>query len=143
VDYATRKEPFAVLKSHLNYVVPDSQWERVAAYALDNHPKVRSFVKNAGLGFAILYLHAGQGHDYVPDFLAQLDGDDCRHVIVETKGHDERLPEKKAAAERWVRAINADGRYGKWAYLPLQNHAAIAEEIQIKLNSLPAMDGCK
>ncbi|MGK2942459.1 MAG: BPTD_3080 family restriction endonuclease [Immundisolibacter sp.] len=140
VDYVTRKEPFAVLKSHVNYVVPDSQWERVAAYALDNHPKVRSFVKNAGLGFAIPYLHAGQGHDYVPDFIAQLDGDDSCHVIVETKGHDERLPEKKAAAERWVRAINADGRYGKWAYLLLQNRAAIAEEIQTKLNSLPAMD---
>ncbi|KAF4530633.1 hypothetical protein B566_EDAN018735 [Ephemera danica] len=39
VEYATRKEPFAVMKSHVNFVVPDSQWERIAAYALDTHPK--------------------------------------------------------------------------------------------------------
>lgn len=138
VDYATRKEPFAVLKSHVNYVVPDSQWERVAAYALDNHPKVRSFVKNAGLGFAIPYVHAGQGHDYVPDFIARLDADECFQVIVETKGYDERLGEKKSAAERWVRAVNEDGRYGKWAYLLLRDRAVIAEEIQAALDSLRA-----
>jgi type III restriction enzyme len=91
VEYMTRKEPYAVLKSHVNYVVPDSQWERIAAYALDQHPCVESFVKNSGLGFAIPYLHAGQGHDYLPDFVVKLAGPTQRYVIVETKGFDERL----------------------------------------------------
>ncbi len=26
-------------------------------------------MKNAGLGFAIPYLHNGQSHDYMPDFI--------------------------------------------------------------------------
>src|ERR1019366_6790391 len=54
--------------SHVNYVVPDTKrWEQSAAYYVDKHPAVHSFVKNAGLGFAIPYLHNGQMHDYMPD----------------------------------------------------------------------------
>jgi len=135
VDYATRKEPFAVIKSHVNYVVPDSSWERIAAYTLDNHSRVKSFVKNAGLGFAIPYLHAGTGHDYVPDFIVRLDSREARHVIVETKGHDERLAEKEAAAMRWVAAVNADGRYGQWAYWLLKERASIGEKLSAWLNA--------
>lgn len=136
VEYVTRKEPYAVTKSHVNYVVPDSQWERVAAYALDTHPAVRSFVKNSGLGFAIPYLHAGQGHDYLPDFVVRLIADADRHVIVETKGYDDRLAEKQAAALRWVSAVNQDGRYGHWDYLMLRDRAKIAEEINEKFAAL-------
>jgi len=133
VEYITRKEPFSVTKSHINYVVPDSQWERIAAYALDSHPVVHSFVKNSGLGFAIPYLHAGQGHDYLPDFIVRLQQDRPSFVIVETKGHDDRVQEKQNAAERWISAVNQDGRFGHWRYLLLRNRAAIAEEIQTEL----------
>lgn len=135
VDYATRKEPFAIVKSHVNYVVPDSSWERIVAYTLDNHSRVKSFVKNAGLGFAIPYLHAGTGHDYLPDFIVRLDSPEPRYVIVETKGHDERLGEKEAAAKRWVDAVNADGRFGRWSYLLLKQRASIGEELQTALNA--------
>ena len=136
VEYVTRREPYAVTKSHVNYVVPDSQWERVAAYALDMHPAVHSFVKNSGLGFAIPYVHGGQGHDYLPDFVVRLSADPKLHVIVETKGHDDRLAEKHAAALRWVSAVNQDGRYGHWDYLLLQDRAKISEEIHQKFASL-------
>ncbi len=134
VDYVTRKEPFAVIKSHVNHVVPDSSWERIAAYTLDNHPRVRCFVKNAGLGFAIPYLHGGIGHDYLPDFIVRLDSPEPRYVIVETKGHDERLAEKEAAAKRWAAAVNADGRYGDWAYLLLKERASIGETLRVWLD---------
>ena len=134
VDYATRKEPFAIVKSHVNYVVPDSSWERIAAYTLDNHSRVKSIVKNAGLGFAIPYLHAGTGHDYLPDFIVRLESLEPRYLIVETKGHDERLGEKEAAAKRWVNAVNADGRFGRWSYLLLKQRASIGEELQSALN---------
>ena len=136
VEYVTRKEPYAVVKSHVNYVVPDSPWERVAAYALDMHPAVRSLVKNSGLGFAIPYLHAGQGHDYLPDFVVQLGALPDLHIIVETKGYDERLAEKRAAALRWISAVNQDGRYGRWDYLMLRDKAKIAEEINEKFAEL-------
>ena len=89
---------------------------KAAAYYIDKHHAVHSFVKNAGLGFAIPYLHNGQMHDYMPDFIVQLKSDSPRYVIVETKGYDPLEDVKRGAAERWVSAVNAEGSYGRWAY---------------------------
>jgi len=136
VEFITRREPFVVEHSHVNYVVADSQWERTAAYVLDKHAKVHCFVKNSGLGFSIPYTFNGQTHDYLPDFIVRLEATDERYLIVETKGFDERIGEKNQAACRWVSAVNTDGRYGIWSYLLLRNKALIAEELQMVLNSI-------
>jgi type III restriction enzyme len=117
VDFWTSREVREVTKSHLNYVVADTKvWEQAAAYAIDTHPQVDAFVKNAGLGFAIPYLHNGQSHDYVPDYIIRLKSDPVVHLILETKGHDDLAEIKAQAAERWVNAVNADGRFGLWRY---------------------------
>jgi type III restriction enzyme len=117
VDFWTSRDVREVVKSHLNYVVADTkQWEQSAAYQLDRHPKVQAFTKNAGLGFAIPYYHNGQGHDYVPDFIVRLRTDTPRFLILETKGYDPLTDIKKAAAERWVAAVNSDGKFGRWQY---------------------------
>jgi type III restriction enzyme len=55
-------------------------------------------------------------HDYVPDFLIRLKGEDQRYVILETKGYDPLEDIKRAAAERWVKAVNTEGSYGKWSF---------------------------
>ena len=115
VGFWTTKPVKEVVKSHLNYVVLDSKWESSAAYHLEAHPRVLAFVKNQGLGFAIPYLHAAGGHEYVPDFLVRLDNG--MTLILETKGGRDEVADVKAqAAERWVAAVNADGRYGQWHY---------------------------
>ena len=117
VDFWTSREVREVQKSHLNYVVADTQhWEQSAAYLIDNHPAVAAFVKNAQLGFAIPYLHNGQSHDYEPDFLIKLKGEPERHLILEIKGYDPVAEIKEQAAKRWVAAINAEGRHGVWSY---------------------------
>ena len=117
VDYWTSKDVREVVKSHVNYVVADtSKWEQQAAYIIDTHPSVEAFVKNAGMGFAIPYIHNGQAHDYVPDFIVRLKADPHTHLIVETKGFDDLAEVKTAAAQRWVAAVNADGRMGSWHY---------------------------
>jgi type III restriction enzyme len=117
VDFWTSREPREALHSHVNYVVPDTmKWEQSAAYFIDTHPAVDAFVKNAGLGFAIPYLHNGQPHDYMPDFVIRLKGDRRVHLILETKGFDPLEDVKRAAAERWVAAVNAEGSYGAWRY---------------------------
>jgi type III restriction enzyme len=117
VDFWTSRDVREVRKSHLNYVVADTnQWEQSAAYYLDKHSNVDAFVKNSGLGFAIPYLHNGQMHDYVPDFIARLKSKESQHLILEIKGYDPAEEVKRAAAERWVSAVNADGTYGKWRY---------------------------
>ena len=35
-------------------------------------------------------------------------------MILETKGYDPLEEVKRAAAQRWVAAVNADGTYGRW-----------------------------
>ena len=117
VDFWTGKEVREVIKSHLNFIVADTKkWEQSAAYHIDKHPAVEAFVKNAGLGFAVPYFNNGQVHDYVPDFLIRLKGSSERYLILETKGYDPLEDVKRAAAERWVAAVNADGKNGKWQY---------------------------
>ncbi|MFH1010019.1 MAG: type III restriction endonuclease subunit R [bacterium] len=117
VDFWTSKDVREALHCHLNYVVADTrQWEQSATYTIDNHPLVDAFVKNDHLGFAIPYLHNGQPHDYVPDFLIRLKTDPVVNLILETKGFDELKEIKVQAAQRWVDAVNADGSYSQWRY---------------------------
>jgi type III restriction enzyme len=117
VDFWTTREVREVSKSHVNVVVADTRkWEQTAAYYIDTHPRVRAFVKNTGLGFAIPYLHNGQMHDYQPDFIIRFDTADERYVILETKGYDPLKELKQAAAQRWCSAVNALGGFGRWSY---------------------------
>jgi type III restriction enzyme len=119
VDFWTSKEVREVERCHLNYAVADTKkWEQSAAYFIDTHPLTSAFVKNMGLGFAIPYFHNGQAHDYLPDFIVRLNSEDSnsRHVILETKGFDPLEGVKRAAAERWVKAVNSDGQFGYWQY---------------------------
>ncbi|MGZ8385101.1 MAG: hypothetical protein ACXWWI_03950 [Nitrospira sp.] len=55
-------------------------------------------------------------HDYVPDFIIRLKSKRPHHFILEIKGYDPTEEVKRAAAERWVAAVNADGAYGQWQY---------------------------
>ena len=101
MDFWTSREPREVIHSHLNYMVPDTKrWEQSAAYYIDNHAATAAFVKNAGLGFSVPYLHNGQMHDYVPDFITRLRTTPEMHLIHETKGFDPLADVKTHAAER-------------------------------------------
>jgi type III restriction enzyme len=67
----------------------------------------------------------------VPDFLIRLQTDPPRHLILETKGYDPLEEVKRAAAERWVAAVNADGTQGQWRY-------ALAKQVAVLPALLPA-----
>jgi type III restriction enzyme len=124
VDFWTAKPVYEIAKSHLNYVVADTKtWEQSAAYYIDTHSQVAAFVKNQGLGLGIPYLHDGQPHEYVPDFVVRL-GNGVK-LILETKGHDPLEEIKSQAARRWVDAVNADGRHGEWRYEIIHEMAAV------------------
>jgi type III restriction enzyme len=117
VSFWTSKDVREVQNCQLNYAVADTlRWEQSATYYIDSHPATAAFVKNAGLGFAIPYLQNGQMHDYIPDFIVRLKTNPAVHLIIETKGYDEKEEIKVAAARRWVAAVNADGTYGRWEY---------------------------
>ena len=133
VDFWTAREPQDVVHSHLNRVVPDTRvWEQSAAFYLDRHENVAAFAKNEGLGFAIPYLHNGEYHEYVPDFLARLvwQGREVGTLILETKGYDPLDEVKRAAALRWVAAVNHDGQYGRWAYRLVHRPSDVPEVVR-------------
>lgn len=144
VDYWTTKEVRDVIRTHVNYVVADTRvWEQSAAYILDTHPMVEAFVKNAGLGFGVPYLHNGRPHGYVPDFIVRLKTNPVIHLILETKGFDELADVKAAAAERWIAAVNADAQFGTWRFTMARKMAevgAVLDEIKAALppHSVPA-----
>ena len=131
VSFWTSRDVREVVKSHLNFVVADTKkWEQSAAYIIDTYPNVEAFVKNAGLSFAIPYLHNGQMHDYVPDFILRLKGATNHYLILETKGYDENAAIKANAAQRWVHTVNADGKYGYWQYGMALRMEEVREKIE-------------
>ena len=114
VNFHTGKELYDAQRCHLNAAVFDFGWEREAGELLDSHPAVAAWVKNDRLGLVIPYRKEGTPRKYLPDFVVELKNGD--YLIVEIKGQEGDAAIKKAAAERWCRAVNNDGRYGKWAY---------------------------
>lgn len=119
VDFWTSRDVRETLRSHINYVVLDTQqWEQSAAYYLETDEHVIAYAKNVDLGLAIPYLHQGQSREYQPDFLVRLqrDGREVGTLVLEVKGFDRAAGVKAAAARRWVAAVNAEGSHGRWAY---------------------------
>jgi len=130
VSFWTSRDVREVQKSHLNFIVADTaQWEQSAAYTIDTHPVTAAFVNNAGLGFAIPYLHNGEPHEYIPDFVIRLTGADDQFLILETKGHDDLADVKAQAAQRWVAAVNAAKSLGKWRFVRARNLSAVTEAL--------------
>lgn len=130
VDFHTGKAVHDVLKCHLNVAVFDSDWERKAASLLGAHAVVTAWVKNDRLGLTIPYRKDGVSHRYLPDFLVLLASGD--HLIVEIKGQIGDALLKKAAAERWCRAVTNHGRFGRWEYALCFG----AEELHLLLDSI-------
>ena len=120
---------------HLNYMVADTKrWEQSAAYFIDTHKAVKSFVKNSSLGFAIPYLHNGQMHDFMPDFIIRLNSVEERYLILETKGYDPLKEVKEAAAKRWKNAVNADGKFGSWEFEMAEHPTAVSKILNTVLD---------
>jgi len=114
VNFHTGKALHDVKRCHLNAAVFDSDWEREAAELLGTHPSVEAWVKNDRLGLVIPYRKEGTPRKYLPDFVVLLTTGN--YMVVEIKGQVGDALIKKAAAERWCRAVTNDGRFGKWTY---------------------------
>jgi type III restriction enzyme len=130
VSFWTSKEVREIVKSHVNFIVADTQsWEQKAAFELDRHEKVEAFVKNEQLGFGISYLHNGQIREYIPDFLVRIrtGNGPPTMLILEIKGFRDPLKDVKAqAAERWAAAVNAEGSHGRWCYRMARSAGEVA-----------------
>lgn len=129
VDFCSVKPIYTVEKCHLNAMVADTRkWEQSAAFALDSHAAVESWVKNDHLGFAIPYRKRDIAAKYLPDFVVTLDSG--LRVIVEVKGRrDDEADVKAKAAERWVEAVNATAAHGRWAYVLVEDPQRLSRVI--------------
>lgn len=126
-------------RSHVNWLILDSDWEAEFCRVAEAHPKVRSYVKNHGLGFEVPYRYGSQSRRYRPDFILQInDGsgdDDPLNLVVEIKGYrGEDAKEKKTVMDTfWVPGVNNLGRYGRWAFAEFTDVYTMAEDFNEKL----------
>ncbi len=127
VAFQTGKpDPEPTVRSHVNYVVCDSELERHIARELEADPRVRSYAKNDHLFCEIPYRFNGKACRYLPDFLVDLGGD--RFLLIEGKGRQTSKDDaKETAVRRWVEAVNADGRWGTWSHRVVREKAAVRE----------------
>lgn len=141
---ATSKEIYPTKKSHVNYVVADTDsWEQIAAKTLEELPQVKSYVKNHFLDFKIPYLVGAIEHMYVPDFIAVVKTRSGKEVnlIIEISGlSNDRLGHKdfkrKYTKDFWLPAANNLEIYGIWDFVEVSDIDNIKAILIHKINSL-------
>lgn len=123
VNFTTSKETrwqTDPTKSHINWVVCDSDWEAEFCRVAEACPRVISYAKNHNLGLEVPYLMAGQPHKYLPDFIVQIDDGHPQplNLIVEVKGYRGEDAKEKANTMNayWVPGVNNLGKFGRWAF---------------------------
>lgn len=109
-------------RSHLNWIVTDSDWEDKLAAAIEDHPAVLSYAKNHNLGLEVPYLVEGEPRRYRPDFLIRLEAPEPTTLVIEVKGyrgHDAMLKAETMRA-KWIPAVNRLGTHGRWGFAELR-----------------------
>lgn len=149
VDFFSRKPVVSATKSHVSHVVLDGKkgntWEEWMAGLLEAHERVASYVKNDHLGFFVPYVHEGQTHQYVPDFLCSLiDQPDGvrRTLIIEVSGGLKSPGPTEAKADttthQWCPAVNNHGGWGRWAYVEIRNKNEAKDLLDSAISGLEA-----
>ncbi len=136
----TTKETYPTRKSHVNFVVADTDsWEQIAAKTLDDMDEVISYVKNAFLDFAVPYVDKeGEDKPYYPDFIARCRRPDGSRVnlIIEITGMNKDKAEKRWYVQyRWLPAVNAmRGEYGmdEWQFVEVKDDISMIKNILLE-----------
>ncbi len=111
----TTKQCHPTRKSQISHMIADSSWEQYAANVLEKSEQIFGYAKNDHLGFQVHYLWNGARRRFVPDFLIKLSNG--KILVLEIKGEDsEQNRAKRAALDAWVKAVNAKGGFGVWAW---------------------------
>jgi type III restriction enzyme len=128
VNNNTSKKVYQTKKSHVNYVVADTDsWEQIAAKTLEEMPEVFCYVKNIFLNFFIPYSAYGKDSKYIPDFIARIKSNSGKmiNLIIEISGFSHDKEAKKQFVEnRWLPAVNnVLDKYemDEWYFLEIAN----------------------
>jgi type III restriction enzyme len=128
-------------RSHVNWVILDSDWEGEFCRVAESHPRVRAYVKNHNLGLEVPYRYGSETRKYLPDFIVLVDDGrgegDLLHLIVEIKGYRrEDAKEKKSTMDTyWVPGVNHLGTHGRWAFAEFTEVYQIESDFKAKVES--------
>ena len=141
------EELYETTKSHINYVVADTQsWEQQMAIWLEELDCVQSYVKNSFLNFKIPFTNSkNKDANYMPDFIAicSLENGETANVVIELTGSnlDEKENKILYAQNYWVPAVNNDTKYnlGKWSFLHIRGEDEYKDFKRIFLEHLKGL----
>ncbi len=126
-------------KSHINWVILDSDWEAEFCRVAEAHKQVISYVKNHNLGLEVPYRYGPETRKYRPDFIVQIedDNDDPLNLIVEIKGfRREDAKEKKLTMDTyWIPGVNNLETYGRWAFAEFTDVFEMEQDFANKVES--------
>ncbi len=117
----------------------DSGWEKTAAKTLDKNPKVIKWVKNdKHIGLKIPYLAEGEKHDYIPDFIIEIEnGGSEKNVmlILEVKGKKDLWTGiKHEQLGQWIKAMNQEAPDYIWMAHMLKKEGEVNQMIETYSN---------
>lgn len=144
VSGATTKKVWPTEKSHINYVVADTDsWEQIAAKTLEEIPAVKKYVKNHFLDFKIPYMALNEEKNFVPDFIAVVEtpSGDMVNLIIEISGFSNdntNFKEEKRhyTNDYWLPAANNLKKYGRWDFIEISDIDNIKPLLIAKIKSL-------
>ncbi len=124
-------------------------WEQICAKTLDEIEEVKSYVKNAFLGFAIPYA-ANRKEDnlYYPDFIARClrpDGTMLNLIIEITGMNRDKAAKKDYVLNRWLPAVNnvrEQYQLDEWDFIEIANDITDIKN-QLKNKIANALSGKK
>ena len=131
-------------KSHINWVILDSDWEGEFCRVAESHPKVSAYVKSHNLGLEVPYQMAGETRRYLPDFIVLVDDGhppkpdgtpDLLHLVVEIKGYRREDAKIKATTMNsyWIPGVNHLGTHGRWAFAEFCDVYEIESDFKAKV----------
>jgi type III restriction enzyme len=124
---------------HVNWAILDSDWETEFCRVVEQHPKVRSYVKNHNLGFEVPYRYGSENKKYRPDFIVRVDdghgAEDLLNLVVEIKGYrgEDAVIKKTTMDTYWVPGVNHLGSYGRWAFVELKDIYEMESDFAAKI----------
>lgn len=144
VNGHTSREVYETKRSHVNYVVADTEsWEQIAAKTFEEINAVQSYVKNAFLGFTIPYVHEGKDRQYFPDFIVRCktNSGNTFNLIVEVTGmNKDKAVKKDYVMNRWLPAVNAvreKYEFDEWHFVEIANDIRyIKNQLSEKIQSI-------
>ncbi len=124
-------------KSHVNFVVLDSDWEAEFCRIAESHPRVRAYAKNHSLGLEVPYRYGSQTRRYLPDFILLVDDGHggLLHLIVEIKGYrrQDAIEKEETMNTYWIPGVNNLANYGRWAFAQFGDLFQMEADFEAKL----------